>query len=712
MPLRIGHSVRRLVAGIFAGAVIGAAAWAGSAAPGHHRTITDADRSFWSFQPIRAVAPPAPKDSAWCRNDVDRFILAKLESEHLDPAPEADRVTLIRRATLDLTGLPPTPAEVDAFARDVSPDAYEKLIDRLLASPRYGEHWARHWLDLVRYAESDGFKQDAYRPNAWPYRDYVIRSLNADKPYDRFVQEQIAGDELWPADADAMIATGYLRHGCYEYNNRDVPRSWTQTLTDLTDVTGDVFLGLSMGCARCHDHKFDPILQTDYFRLQAFFAPMLPRNDLPLATAEEKSHYEHAMEGWREKTADIRAKMEPMEKAALASAAKGAIKKFPEDVQAIIHKPASERTPLEEQLAQLAMRQVHDPNENAPIKIAAKDKSRYAELQKELSQYDAFKPKPLINGLFATDVGPVAPPTFVPGHPDQPLEPGVPVVLENSKSEIEIVPTKTSTGRRTALAHWITDPSNPLPARVMVNRVWQYHFGRGLVTTASDFGHLGTPPSHPELLDYLASDFVKQGWSLKKLHRLIMTSAAYRQSALRPAPEIARMNDPEDRLLWRMNTRRLDAEQIRDSMLQVSGELSPDAGGPSVESSVPRRSIYTKLLRNHPDVVLAAFDTADSFASVCTRNVTTTSTQALLMINGDWPLKRAEAFAKRVRSESNSSDTAAWVDTAYRIAYSRFPKPDERTLGIQFLGSEGADDKALTDFCHVLLNSNEFLYAD
>ena len=711
MHVRVQPTIRRWVAGVLlAGAAF--SPWALAGLVGKHRTITESDRSFWSFSPVKAAPPPPVHDPAWCRNEVDRFVLARLESEGLTPAPEADRTTLIRRASFDLIGLPPTPEEVAAFVADPSPDAYEKLIDRLLASPKYGEHWARHWLDLVRYSESDGFKQDAYRPNAWPYRDYVIRSLNADKPYTRFVQEQIAGDELWPDDADAMIATGYLRHGCYEYNNRDVPRAWTQTLTDLTDVTGDVFLGLSMACARCHDHKFDPILQTDYFRLQAFFAPVLPRNDLPLASADQKAQYERAVQEWQEKTAEIRAKMEPMEKAAAEAAAKSAIKKFPEDIQAIIRKPASERTPLEEQWAQLALRQVHDPNENAPLKMSAKDKPKYAELQKELSAFDGLKPKPPMNGLFATDVGPVAPPTIVPGHPDQPLEPGVPVVLENAQSKLEIVATKTSTGRRTVLARWLIDPSNPLPARVMVNRVWQYHFGRGLVATASDFGHLGTPPTHPELLDFLARDFVKQGWSLKKLHRLIMTSSTYRQSALRPAPEIARMKDPEDRWLWRMNTRRLNAEQIRDSMLQVSGELTDGSGGPSVEPSVPRRSIYTRQLRNHPDAMLEAFDTADSFASVCTRNVTTTSTQALLMINGDWPLKRAEAFAKRVRSESNSSDTAVWINTAYRIAYSRPPKADERALGIQFLGSEGDDEKALTDFCHVLLNSNEFLYAD
>ncbi len=284
---------------------------AASIGPRKHRVITDADRKFWSFQPVKDPTVPVFDGAAdldrWCRDPIDRFVAAKLRNEGLTPAPEADRVTLIRRATFDLHGLPPTPAEVEAFVNDPDPDAYEQLIDQLLASPRYGERWGRHWLDLVRYAESDGFKQDAYRPNAWPYRDYVIKAFNDDKPYDRFVTEQLAGDETAPGDPDALVATGYLRHGVYEYNQRDVPKQWSQMLNDETDVTADVFLGVSMGCARCHDHKFDPILQTDYFRLQAFFAPMLPRDNLARASTEEQRQYESAKAHWDDETAAIRA---------------------------------------------------------------------------------------------------------------------------------------------------------------------------------------------------------------------------------------------------------------------------------------------------------------------------------------------------------------------------------------------------------------------
>ena len=506
---------------------------AASTATVKHRIITDADRSFWSFRPVAEVQPPAVREGGWCRNEIDRFVLAKFEEQGLTPAPMADRQTLIRRATFDLIGLPPAPQDVDAFVRDPSPDAYEKLIDRLLASPRYGERWARHWLDLVRYAESDGFKQDAYRPNAWPYRDYVIRSFNEDKPYDRFVCEQLAGDELWPDDPDAMVATGYMRGGLYEYNNRDVPKQWTQMLTDVTDVTGDVFLGLSMGCARCHDHKFDPILQADYFRLQSFFAPMLPRNDLPIATKARRDEYSKALAEWESKTASIRAQMAPIEEAGAAGTMKGAIKKFPQEMQAIIHKAAAERTPLEEQLAQLALRQVVDQSENLQPKIRSADKGRYSELRKQLEAFDGIKPKPLPHGVMMTDVGPVAPPVTIPGHADEPpLEPAVPVVLQDLPGgQLTITQTATSTGRRSALAKWITNPANPLASRVIVNRVWQFHFGKGLVTTSNDFGHLGTRPSHPELLDWLAHRFVEQGWSFKQLHRQIMLSATYCQTA-------------------------------------------------------------------------------------------------------------------------------------------------------------------------------------
>lgn len=712
---RIGRSGWRLALGAIALCV----GFATAAARANHRTITASDRTFWSFVPVRDAAPPdAAGDGGWCRNAVDRFIFAKLKAEGLRPAPPADRAALIRRATFDLIGLPPTPEQVDSFVRDTSPDAYEKLIDRLLASPRYGERWGRHWLDLVRYAESDGFKQDAYRPNAWPYRDYVIKSINQDKPYDRFVMEQLAGDEIAPDDPNVLVATEFLRLGTYEYNQRDVPRQWQDMLDDVTDVTGDAFLGLSIGCAKCHDHKFDPILRSDYYRLQAFFAPMLPRNDLPLASQEARKTYEAKLAEWRKQTASIRAQMEPMEARAFAASSRADISKFPEPMQAILHKPAAQRTPLEKQWAQLAMRQLLDPTDIPAAKIGKKDKAAYDALKKQLKAYASLKPAPLFCGLLMTDVGPVAPPTYMPGEPGHVLAPGFPVVLEDLPiTKPPIVATSNSTGRRLALARWIVQPGNPLTARVMVNRIWQYHFGRGLVATSSDFGHLGTPPSHPRLLDYLASQFVKNGWSIKKMHRLMMLSATYRQSAMRQPPEIAKVKDPENRWLWRMNLQRLEAEEIRDAMLAVSGELKPDAGGPSVDPKTPRRSIYLKVMRNTRDPLLDVFDAPDSFGSVCTRNQTTTAPQALFMINGAWPLDRAAALAARIRRDTGSTNPADWVERAYHLAYSRAPRPDELRSALVFLADHPANlgagapaDAELIDFCHVILNSSEFLY--
>jgi hypothetical protein len=682
-----------------------------------HSPITDADRAFWSFQPVKHVTVPKAADDPWCRNPIDAFILSSLREHQLAPSRQADRVTLIRRATFDLHGLPPTPAEVDAFVNDPSSDAYEKLIDRLLASPRYGERMARQWLDLVRYAESDGFKQDAYRPNAWRYRDYVVRSFNDDKPYDRFVTEQLAGDEIAPDDSEVIIATGYLRHWPYEYNQRDAPKQWADILSDITDVTGDALLGLSVGCAKCHDHKFDPILQSDYYRLEAFFTPMLPRDDVPLASQSERAEFAKQQAAWEQKTAVLRAELAAIEAPFIRKTAEIALSKFPPETQAILAAPLAGRTPLEQQWAWLAYRQVYDPDENPPVKIDVKKdpalKERYESLKKQLAAMDADRPKPLAKGQVVGDVGPVAPPTFVPGDRSHPLEPGSPVVLDGTAGELpSIVPTATSTGRRTALAKWITDPANPLTARVMVNRVWQSHFGRGLVGTSSDFGHLGERPSHPELLDWLASGFVSRGWSLKQMHRLIMTSAAYRQASEgSPSAQVALTSDPDNRLVWRMSPRRLEAEQVRDAMLAASGELSCDAGGPPVDSKLPRRSIYTKATRNTRDRLLDAFDSPESFCSVASRNCTTTPSQSLLLLNGEWPLKRAEAFAARVRREANTSDPSAQVDIAYRLAYGRQPSADERGRATSFVTRESGD-AGLVDLCHVLLSSNEFLYVD
>jgi Protein of unknown function (DUF1549)/Protein of unknown function (DUF1553)/Planctomycete cytochrome C/Concanavalin A-like lectin/glucanases superfamily len=654
------------------------------------RTITDQDRTFWSFQPIKDPAPPAVKDPTWPRGDIDKFILAKLESEGLAPAETAEKITLVRRAYLDLHGLPPTPEQSLDFVNDPSADAWEKLIDKLLASPRYGERWGRIWLDLVRYAESDGYKQDAYRPNSWPYRDYVIKSFNDDKPYDRFVMEQLAGDEIAPDNPNVMVATGYLRHGIYEYNQADVRQQWNAILEDVTDVTSDVVLGLSMGCAKCHDHKFDPILQSDYYRLKAFFSPLLPRNDLPLATPAERAQYEAALAKWEEKTAPIRGRIAELEKSAYESAKKGAIEKFPLDIRALFDKPQNQRTPYEEQLVQLGERQVIEKTTGLTPKLSAKEKAEYDQLRTQLAQSEKDKPKPLMIGLVATDVGAVAPPTSILNDPqNRTFDAGFPIVLPQIGNHSP-TPSQNSTGRRTALAKWLTDPSHPLTPRVMANRIWQHHFGRGLVGTSSDYGTLGDRPSHPELLDWLARRFIDSGWSIKSMHRLIMNSAAYRQSSTRAMPEIARTKDPENRWLWKCNGRRLDAEQIRDAMLLASGELKPDMFGPAVDAVQPRRSVYTKMWRNARDPLLDAFDLPDSFSSAADRNRTTTVMQSLMMINGDWPLKRAETMAARLRNMNLKSNDQI-LEAAWNLAYGRPPTAPERTAATTFLNRNSKD---------------------
>ncbi len=681
--------------------------------------FTEEDRAFWLFQPVGNPAVPEVADARWQKNPVDRFIYRKMKAAGISPAPAADRLTLIRRASFDLTGLPPTPAEVDRFLNDSASDeiAFAKVVDRLLESPHYGEQWGRHWLDLVRYAESDGFNQDAYRPTAWHYRDYVVQSFNADKPYDQFVQEQLAGDEIAPNDPSALVATGYLRHYIYEYNQRDARTQWDDILNNITDTTGEVFLGMGMSCARCHDHKFDPIPQDDYFRLKAFFAPLLPKDDVPLATPAQKAEYDRKMKIWEEKTADLRAKIDDYLKERLVSVAGKQIKMFPPDIQEIMAKPEQQRTTHEMQLAYLVNRQVTDKI-NAYLKAILKQKkhAEYAKLVKQLAEFDHLKPKPFPTAPSVTETSAKPPVTTIPGtQSEQGIAPGFISIL--SPDPVDILPppqNKIGTGRRTILAKWLTRPDNRITTRVITNRIWQYHFGTGFVATANDFGHLGELPSHPELLDWLTTQFINHDWSFKQMHRLIMNTETYRLSAKHPHPQQGEMKDPANRLHWRGDIRRLTAEQIRDSALAVSGELKLELGGASVKGNVPRRSIYVIIKRNTKDEVLGAFDFAGGITSTAHRNVTTTPTQALLMINGEWLLKRAGAMADRIAKMELKTE-AAQIEAAYKLTYGRSPNQTELQTLIPFLKnqkSDQTDQQALIDLCHVLLNSNEFLYIE
>ena len=677
--------------------------------------FTEEAKRYWFFQAIEKPEIPKTKDTHWVRNPIDAFILDRLEKNRLKPTPEADRRTLIRRATLDLLGILPTPEEVHLFVNNESPKAYEQLIDRLLESPRYGERYARHWLDLVRYADTDGFKSDVLRPDAWRYRDYVIDSLNQDKSYKRFIEEQIAGDELCPDDDDANIATGYLRLWPYESNQPDMSRHWEATLDDIADVSGDVFLGLSMKCARCHDHKFDAISQKDYYRFRAFFASISPWEDIRLGDKTTKSAYDKQFSEWQNMTAGIRAEIDKIESVPWETHWQAALGRLPPYMQEILAKP--ERTPYEEQLTRFANKQITWlAKQEFQNDIKGDDRVRWEELKKELSKYDSDKPTELPSIAAVRDVGGVAPKSFFETKQGKiPLQPGYLSILDPENAKIEpIKGNPDTTGRRSTLASWLTDGENPLTVRVIVNRLWQWHFGNGIVSSSNDFGILGDRPTHPVLLDWLARTFVEENWSMKSMHRLIMTSATYRQGSVRPHYKRVERKDPENKLLWRMPVRRMDAEQLRDSMLLVSGELDMAMNGPAVsEEESARRSIYTVNKRNKLRTMMNKFDTSDLHNSCHRRDITTTPIQALALINGSWALSRAEKFAKQINN-SGAKSREERITNAFRTAFGRAPETRELEEVQRFLEAADTDSESpedvWADFCHVLMNTNEFIY--
>ena len=650
------------------------------------RGFSDEERAWWALQPVKLVAPPLDTNDHWSRNEIDRFIHAGLAKENLRPAAEADRATLIRRLSFDLIGLPPTPNEIADFVADADPAAYEKLVDRLLASPHYGERWARHWLDVVRYADSDGYRIDHYRPDAWRFRDYVIRSLNSDKPYDRFVQEQLAGDEMFPDNSDALIATGYLRHWIYEYNNRDVRGQWDIILNEITDTTSDVFLGVGLQCARCHDHKFDPVLQKDYFRLRAFFEAIDPQDKIVVAPTAEQQAYETKLREWETRTAELRAQIAELEAPYRSKAARDAIGIFPLDIQNIMNALSESRSPLEQQLHNLAWRQVDYEYDRLDEKIKGDNKDRLLELRRDLAKYDDAKPAALATALVVTDISSHAPSTIIPKRLTE-VGPGFPSIIDSADAVIAPpAPNQKTTGRRTALAKWLTQPDNPLSTRVIVNRIWQGHFGRGLAQNASDFGTLGGPPSHPELLDWLTDRFVSSGWQMKDLHRLIVTSATYRQSSEHPQLAAFQLIDPANRFYWRFNTRRLDAEQIRDAILAVTGQLNLQAGGPGVQSDIPRRSIYLRVMRNERDALLDVFDLPLFFTSTSSRDTTTSPVQSLLLFNSQIMMNHGLKFADHL--QSLSIETHETLQTLWKSALGRLPTEAEVVEAQRFIAEQ------------------------
>ena len=731
-------------------------------------------RGHWAYQPVKPVDPPRVKNHQWVRNPIDSFILAPLEELGWSLAPEADRVALIRRVTYDLTGLPPTSREVTEFLQDSRTDAYERLVDRLLASPRYGERWGQHWLDLAHYADSNGFELDAERPDAWRYRDWVVKSLNADLPYDRFLLLQLAGDDVQPGNHEALIATGFCRCGPREVVGGNViPEVKRQTeLSEITGTVGSVFLGLTIGCARCHDHKFDAIPTTDYYRLQAFFAAS-ELDDPPISSDSERKAFEEKEKKLQAKTAPLKAQLAQLEAPYREMLRARKIAMLSADERVVINTPESKRTPAQKKLAQGLQTSMRITWEEVAAAVAADPNpasfQRRESIKRAIHEIERTLPRPPAHAMALVDQKSKESDTFVLRRGDyknrgpkvRPRPPGVILASQHSAAftSASIVPSGDKTGRRAALARWLTRTDNPLTNRVIVNRLWQYHFGRGIVASASDFGVRGESPSHPELLDWLAKELTSRGWRLKPIHRLMVTSSAYRQSS-QPNPK-QKADDPDNDLLSRMNRRRLDAEGIRDAMLAVSGELNPRMGGPGIlaplekeikdlifteaevvdlwpEDPDPsehlRRSLYLFRKRNVRYPLLDAFDAPDTQSACPRRETSTHSLQALVLLNSEFAAGRAKVLANRVLHECGMNAENR-IRRTYQLTLAREPKPNEVERAQSFLKTQtdrirnqgqasqsfanGAagylhtndpSEAAWADLALALLNSNEFLY--
>ena len=694
---------------------------AGGAAPTRAAfALTEADRAHWAFQPVVRPKLPVVKQAAWPKSPLDTFILAGLEAKGRSPAVPANREVLIRRVTLDLVGLPPTLAEIDAFVRDTSPRAYETLVDRLLASPHYGERWGRHWLDLARFAESDGFEHDAARPNAWRYRDYVVRAFNADKPYDRFIREQLAGDELFPGDPDAQIATAFNLLGPDMVDSADQVQRRRNTLNDMTDTTALAFLGLTVGFARCHDPKFEPIAQRDYYRLQAFFTAAKFRHDLPVPTAAESHAHEMAMAAYGEQTKAVQTQIFALEEPPRKTLLERKLAKLSPEAQAAHRVAKEQRTTEQENQVLETAHLVAVTAKEIGAAMKKPDRDRHAVLLAELKPFP--KPRPLPATLALQNGAPAKTHVLHRGDYNQPgdeVRAGFPQVL----SGVGAGASEPAENVRAPLAHWVASEAHPLTARVMVNRIWQHHFGRGLVGTLSDFGTHGQKPTHPALLDWLAAEFTARGWSVKAMHRLMLLSATYQQASTIAAAEM--VHDPENRLYGRMNRLRIEGEVIRDSLLAISGELNLKVGGPGVFPPIPkelfegakgwiastdprdhtRRSLYIFARRNLRFPFLEVFDAPDNNLSCSARERSTTAPQSLTLLNAEEVLAAAARTAERLTEAADSPE--ARVTLAYRLIIGRPPTAVERRLSVEFLARS-----PLSELCRGLFNLNAFVYVD
>jgi hypothetical protein len=719
----------------------------------YDQIIEPSDREHWSFQPIRQPAIPKVRDTSWPRNVIDTFILEKLESQGWRPAPSVQKHVLLRRIFLDLIGLPPTLAEQKRFLHDSSPNSLELVIDELLSRPGYGERWGRHWLDLVRYAETNGYERDAIKPHAWRYRDYVIAAFNSDKPYNRFVLEQLAGDELFDSNAESMIATGYTRLGPWDDEPADPQQDRSDQMDDLVRTTSRVFLGLTLGCSRCHNHKFDALTMHDYYRMVAIFDPLVrPQQgrqelDLPVGSRTELADVAERDRLITKNQKQIDSLRNSFRNDYLKS---GRSELSPEVIAAFRSDPGKQ-TSEQKNLVEQNAKQL-----DAELSAALPQETQQtiASIEKAIEQLRR-QTSDLPRGYFLHEPTPQAPATHLllrgrAGSPGPVVQPGVPTVLVSTQPKFPGSDQFTSR-RRLSLAMWIVNLQNPLTARVIVNRVWQYHFGQGLVNTPSDFGVLGTEPVHPELLDWLADWFVNDAnWSLKKLHRLILTSNTYRMRKVNH-PESG-TEDPENAYFWRFPYRRLEVETIRDSMLAVSGQLNRKMQGESTYLSVPkealdghsdpgkiwkpldereasRRTVYAFIKRSMIVPMLEVLDLCDTTRSTAIRNITIVPTQALTLYNGEFVNRQSRHLATRLLREAGDN-TSQQIDMAYRLSLCRPPTSSEMKTLQQFLQHEQkqlrqeakrdnqsmtqkeAEHGALMRLCRVIFNLNEFVYPD
>ena len=740
-------------------------------------------RDYWAFRlPAQA---PVPASEAYT-HPVDRFLDAARGDAGVEAAPRADRLTLLRRAYLDLIGLPPTPEQVGAFLADTGRGAWERLIEQLLDSPHYGERWGRHWLDVARYADTDGFEQDYVRVNAWRYRDYVIDAFNRDKPYNQFLREQMAGDELDHVTDETLIATGFLRAGPrVNFREKDNPERRHDYLDDVLATIGRGVLGMTVHCARCHDHKFDPILQKDYYRLQASIFGYV-EIDQPLLDRAEA-------DAWRAANADIDRQQQPLrdEIDAIEAPYRDRLRaemirrRFPENVQAAAFRPEAERTPGEQLLAAQVLTINPLPSRVADA-LSAEDSVRVEDLDAQIAALERQRPPeppmahivtdgdyrfapdgpgdgvigcpecrtpPDVDGTFLWEEGAPpyeAPPSYFlirgdPFSPGSEMSPGFLTVATYGDPPTQVPRSDGRTsGRRLALAEWIASRDNPLTARVIVNRIWHHHFGRGIVRTLDNLGRMGDAPTHPELLDWLAVEFMDRGWSIKEMHRLLMTSEAYRMASsfARDANVVA---DPENHLLWRYRGQRLEAEILRDAIMTVSGGIDLTTGGPAIFPHIPsdilfqsdgkgfwcgspepgrritapatgiwceepdrpevwRRSVYVFRRRSLGFPFLDTFDLPDQNQTAAARNVSTVSTQALTLMNNPFVLNQAQLFAERLEREA-PGDVDAQIRRAYLIGLTRQPSDAEMAIARELVA-----ERSLIDFTHVMMNLNEFLY--